>query len=153
MASEEQTTLILIKPDAIQRGLCGELIRRFETKGLRLVGMKLMKVPEDLAKRHYAEHEGKPFFNDLLGFIRSAPVMALAVRGPQAVMVCRNIIGATDGTQAAPGTIRGDFGLSKQLNLVHGSDSPESAQRELELWFSGNELHEYNRDIDRWITG
>jgi nucleoside-diphosphate kinase len=146
-----QTTLIIIKPDAIQRGLCGEIIGRFERKGLKLIGGKFMQAGDAIAKQHYAEHEGKPFFGDLVEFITATPVLVLAVRGPQAVTVCRNLIGATDGCEAAPGTIRGDFGLSKATNLVHGSDSTESARREIELWFEKGELQEWSREHERWI--
>jgi len=148
-----QTTLIILKPDAVQRGLMGEVIARLERKGLQIVGGKFMQVPDDLANRHYAEHDGKPFFNDLIGFITSTPVMVLAVRGREAVTVCRTLIGKTDGAAADPGTIRGDFGNSKSMNLVHGSDSPESAERELALWFSGGEIVEYDRAIDAWLDG
>ena len=146
-----QTTLILIKPDAVQRGLCGEILSRFERKGLQIVGAKLTAVSSDLARQHYAEHEGKPFFEDLVGFITSTPVLALALRGRDAIAVCRKLVGATDGTQADPGTIRGDFGLSKSLNMVHASDSPESAERELALWFGKGEVIDYDRSAQQWI--
>ncbi|MEX2673700.1 MAG: nucleoside-diphosphate kinase [Phycisphaeraceae bacterium] len=148
-----QTTLILIKPDAVQRGLVGEIISRFERKGLQLVGTKLVAVSEDLASEHYAEHKDKPFFPDLIGFITSTPVVALALHGRDAIAVCRKLVGATDGTQADPGTIRGDFGLSKSLNMVHASDSPESAERELKLWFTDAERVDYDRSSQAWITG
>lgn len=146
-----QTTLILVKPDAIQRGLVGEIVGRFERKGLQLVGAKLVSVSEDLAKRHYAEHEGKPFFGELIAFITSTPMLALALRGREAIAVCRTLVGATDGTQADAGTIRGDFGLSKSLNMVHASDSPESAERELGLWFADGELVAWERSTQQWI--
>lgn len=146
-----QTTLIIFKPDAVQRGLMGQLLARFEAKGLTIVGGKFIKVPEALAKQHYAEHDGKPFFPSLIQFITSTPVMVLAVRGRQAVAVCRKLIGATDGAAAEPGTLRGDFGISKAMNLVHGSDSPESAQRELKIWFSDGELVDYTRTIQNWL--
>ena len=146
-----QTTLIILKPDAVQRALMGRIIARFEAKGLAIVGAKFMRVPDDLAKEHYAEHEGKPFFESLIGFITSTPVMVLAVRGREAVAVCRKLIGATDGAAAEPGTIRGDHGLSKSLNLVHGSDSPESAERELNLWFRDGEILDYGRTAQQWI--
>jgi nucleoside-diphosphate kinase len=148
-----QTTLIILKPDAVQRGLMGHVLARFERKGLKIVAAKFMQVPDELARKHYAEHQGKPFFDDLLKFITAAPVMVLAVRGPEAVAVCRSIIGATDGKAAAPGTIRGDLGVSKSTNLVHGSDSTESAQRELALWFEPSELHDWPRTIEPWIDG
>lgn len=148
-----QTTLIILKPDCVQRGLMGEVLARFERKGLKVVGGRFMQVPEALARKHYAEHDGKPFFNDLLTFITASPVLVLAVRGPEAVTVCRTIIGKTDGKQADPGTIRGDFGISKSTNLVHGSDSPESAERELALWFGDGEIHDWTRTNEAWIDG
>lgn len=146
-----QTTLIIVKPDAIQRGLCGQIIGRFERKGLKIIGCKFMQAEQALAKQHYAEHEGKPFFGELVEFITATPVLVLAIRGPEAVAVCRTLIGATDGREAAAGTIRGDYGLSKSTNLVHGSDSVESAQRELKLWFEKRELQEWSREHERWI--
>ena len=146
-----QTTLIILKPDAVQRGLMGRVIDRFETKGLQVVGAKFMRVATDVAKRHYAEHEGKPFFGSLIEFITSTPVMVLAIHGREAVAVCRKLIGATDGAAAEPGTIRGDLGISKSLNLVHGSDSAASAERELKLWFAPGEIVEWERTVARWI--
>jgi len=128
-------TLILVKPDAFARGLTGEIIARFENKGLRIVALKLMTVDEDLAKRHYAEHDGKPFFGELVEFITSGPTWALVVEGDGAIATMRATIGATDPAQAAPGTIRGDLASSMPDNLVHGSDSPGSAEREIALWF------------------
>jgi nucleoside-diphosphate kinase len=148
-----QTTLIILKPDCVQRGLTGEVLQRFERKGLKIVGGKFIKVPEELAKKHYAEHDGKPFFGDLISFVTSSPVLVLAIQGPEAVTVCRTIIGKTDGKEAAPGTIRGDFGISKSTNLVHGSDSPESADRELALWFNDGEIVEWDRNNENWIDG
>lgn len=146
-----QTTLIILKPDAVQRGLMGRVIGRFESKGLQIVGAKFIRVPADLAKQHYAEHENKPFFASLIEFITSTPVMVLAVRGREAVAVCRKLIGATDGAAAEPGTIRGELGISKSLNLVHGSDSPASAERELKLWFTSGEIVEWERTQQTWI--
>ncbi|QNN24161.1 nucleoside-diphosphate kinase [Planctomycetales bacterium ZRK34] len=146
-----QTTLIIFKPDAVQRGLMGQLLARFEAKGLQVVGGKFMQVPEAVAKQHYAEHDGKPFFPNLINFITSTPVMVLAIRGREAVTVCRKLIGSTDGAAADPGTIRGDFGNSKAMNLVHGSDSPESAERELKIWFGDGELADYDRTIQSWL--
>ncbi|TVR13276.1 MAG: nucleoside-diphosphate kinase [Planctomycetota bacterium] len=131
----EQTTLVLIKPDAVQRGLMGEIIARFERKGLQIVGLKMLQAPEDVVGQHYAEHKEKPFYPAILSFITSSPLVALAVRGNEAVAVVRNLMGSTDGRKAAPGTIRGDLGCSMGANLVHGSDSLESAERELALWF------------------
>ncbi len=128
-------TLILIKPDAVQRGLIAEVLDRFERKGLRVVGLKFVVPTSEQGKAHYAEHAEKPFFPSLLSFITSSPLVALALEGDQAVPVCRNLIGPTDGRSAPPGTIRGDFGLSKSNNLVHGSDSDASAEREMNIWF------------------
>lgn len=146
-----QTTLIILKPDAVQRGLMGRIIERFERKGLRVVGAKLMHVSPELAAKHYAEHRGKPFYDGLVKFVTSSPVLVLAISGVEAVAVCRKLIGATNGRNAEPGTIRGDFGLSGGFNLVHGSDSPESAARELKLWFTGAELLDYEPSRERWV--
>jgi nucleoside-diphosphate kinase len=128
-------TLILVKPDAFERGLTGEVIRRFEGKGLRIVAMKHMSVDRELAEEHYAEHREKPFFGDLVDFITGGPLVALVLEGYEAVASARQVIGATDPLEAAPGSIRGDFGLEVQTNLVHGADSPESARRETALFF------------------
>ena len=128
-------TLILVKPDAFARGLTGEIIARFENKGLRIVALKHMTVTEDLATRHYAEHEGKPFFCELVEFITSAPLVALVLEGKQAVTAARQVIGATNPLEAAPGSIRGDYAIAVGQNMVHGSDSPESAAREAGLFF------------------
>ncbi len=128
-------TLILVKPDAFARGLTGEIIARFERKGLRIVALRHMQVTEDLARRHYAEHEGKAFFGDLVDFITSAPLVAMILEGQEAVRAARQVIGATDPLEAAPGSIRGDFALEVGQNMVHGSDSAQSAQREADLFF------------------
>jgi nucleoside-diphosphate kinase len=128
-------TLILVKPDAFARGLTGEIIARFERKGLRIVALKLMTVTEDLARRHYAEHEGKPFFGELVDFITSAPLVAMVLDGKEAVTAARQVIGATNPLEAAPGSIRGDFAVEVGQNMVHGADSAESAKREAELFF------------------
>ena len=128
-------TLILVKPDAFARGLTGEILARFERKGLRIVALKHLQVTEDLAKRHYAEHEGKPFFGELVTFITSAPLVALVLEGHEAVVAARQVIGATNPLEAAPGSIRGDFALEVGQNMVHGSDSSESAEREIGLFF------------------
>src|SRR5918995_3697140 len=128
-------TLILVKPDAFERGLTGEVIRRFERKGLTIVAMKHMSVDRELAEEHYAEHEEKPFFGDLVDFITGGPLVALVLEGIDAVKAARQLIGATNPLEATTGSIRGDYGLEVQTNLVHGSDSPESAQREIGLWF------------------
>ena len=131
-------TLILVKPDAFARGLTGEIIARFESKGLRIAALRQMTMESDLAQRHYAEHEDKPFFGELVEFITSAPTLALALEGEGAIATVRRTMGATNPADSEPGSIRGDYALSMPDNLVHGSDSPESAQRELELWF-GND--------------
>ena len=128
-------TLILVKPDAFARGLTGEIIARFERKGLRLVALKQMTVDEDLAKRHYAEHDGKPFFGELVEFITSGPIVALVLEGESAIKAARQVIGATNPLEAAPGSIRGDFAIAVGQNMVHGSDSPESGEREAKLFF------------------
>ena len=146
-----ERTLILIKPDAMQRGLAGEIIARLERRGLRIVGMKLMQVPEELARRHYAEHEGKGFYEGLISYITSSPIIAAVFEGTNAIEAARQTMGKTNPLQAAPGTIRGDLGLETGRNLVHGSDSPGSATREIGLFFREGELTSYSRDVDRWV--
>ena len=131
----EQSTFVMVKPDGVRRGLVGEVIGRFERKGLRLDAIRMLQIDEDLAGRHYAEHVEKPFYPDLLAFITSGPVVAMKWTGDEAVTVARTLMGVTNPQQAAPGTIRGDFGLIVTENIVHGSDSPESADRELRLFF------------------
>jgi nucleoside-diphosphate kinase len=128
-------TLILVKPDAFERGLTGEIIARFENKGLKIVALRHMTVTEDLAKQHYAEHDGKPFFGELVEFITSGPIVAMVLEGDQAIKAARQVIGATNPLEAAPGSIRGDFAIEVGQNMVHGSDSPESGQREVALFF------------------
>jgi nucleoside-diphosphate kinase len=140
MSDDMERTLILLKPDAVQRRLCGELIGRLERKGLALVGMKLLHITPELSKKHYAEHVTKSFYAGLEAFVTSGPAVAIVVEGPQAVKMVRTMMGATNGRKAAPGTIRGDFGLSQQMNLIHGSDSPASAAREIALYFAPGEL-------------
>ncbi len=131
-----ERTLVLVKPDGVERGLIGEVISRIERKGLRLVALDMRQVAKELAEQHYAEHDGKPFYNSLVEFITSGPVVAAVVEGPRAIAAFRQIAGGTDPVdKAAPGSVRGDFGLEVQYNLVHGSDSPESAAREIKLWF------------------
>jgi nucleoside-diphosphate kinase len=147
-----ERSLVLLKPDAVQRGLVGEIISRLERRGLTLVGAKLMSVSDDLARRHYAEHVGKPFFDGLVSFITSSPIMAMVIQGQNAVEVVRATIGETDPRKSPPGTIRGDLALSIGMNLIHGSDSNESAKREMELFFSDGELLDYEKDGDRWTT-
>jgi nucleoside-diphosphate kinase len=135
-----ERTLVLVKPDAVQRGLAGEIVGRLEARGLELRATRLLTVNRELAEQHYAEHREKPFFGELVEFITSSPTLALVVEGEAAITVVRTTMGATDPAQAAPGTIRGDLALAMPDNLVHGSDSPESAEREIALWFSGDEL-------------
>ncbi len=146
-----ETTLIILKPDAIQRGLIGRVLSRFEDTGLRIVGAKLMTLTPEIAARHYEPHVGKPFYKGLVRFMTSSPVFVLALRGVGAVEICRKLMGATFGSKAAPGTIRGDFGVSNSFNLVHGSDSPESARRELAIFFGKGELQEYDRAVEAWV--
>src|SRR5437868_7202417 len=146
-----QRTLILIKPDGVQRRLVGAIVQRFEQKGLRLVAMKLVQASKDLAERHYAVHKGKPFYDSLLQFLTSGPTVALVWEGREAVAVARTLMGPTDGTKAPPATIRGDFALSVQNNLVHGSDSPENAATEIALWFKPNELVVYQPADASWV--
>lgn len=146
-----QRTLILLKPDAVQRRLVGEIIGRFERKGLRLVGLKLIAVPRELAEKHYAVHKGKPFYESLLTFLTSGPTVALVWEGREAVTVGRNLMGVTDGAKSPPGTVRGDFAISVQNNLVHGSDSPENAAIEIALWFKDDELVSFAPTDAGWI--
>lgn len=146
-----QRTLVLVKPDGVQRGLVGEIVGRLERRGLKLVGLKMMRISGDVAGRHYAEHQGKPFYAGLLAFITSGPVVAMIWEGREAVSVVRSLMGATDPLKAGPGTIRGDLALDLGMNLIHGSDSPARAEDEIGLFFSRGELHEYDRTVDRWI--
>jgi len=146
-----QQTLILLKPDCIQRRLIGTIIQRFEAKGLRLAGLKMVQASRQLAEQHYAVHKGKPFYNSLLDFLTAGPTVAMVWEGREAVAVARNLMGVTDGTKAAPATIRGDFALSVQNNLVHGSDSPENAAAEIGLWFKPAELVSYQPTDTSWI--
>ncbi|MBN2002899.1 MAG: nucleoside-diphosphate kinase [Anaerolineae bacterium] len=148
---ELERTLILLKPDAVQRGLIGEIIRRIEQRGLRIAALKLMQVTPELAARHYGEHAGKSFYESLISFITSSPIVAMVVEGPEAVAVMRATMGKTNAREAAPGTIRGDLGNSKGNNLVHGSDSLESAKREVALFFKPEEICSYRRDFERWV--
>ena len=146
-----ERTLVLIKPDGVQRLLVGRVLERYESRGLKLVGLKLVLVDRVLAERHYAVHREKRFFNGLVDFITSGPLVALALEGPDAIAVVRTINGATRPNEAAPGTIRGDFALETAQNLVHASDGLETAAAELALWFEPGELHGYVRDVDRWV--
>ena len=149
----DERTLVLLKPDTIARGLIGEVIGRFEKKGLRIAAMKMIWVDEGLAKRHYAVHEGKPFFQGLIEYITALPIVAMVLEGPAAISTVRATMGATDPAKAAPGTIRGDFALDISNNLVHGSDSPESAKKEIALFFSEEEIHSWKRPQEKYITG
>ncbi len=145
-----QRTLVLCKPDAIQRGLVGRIISRFEDKGFKVAGLKMMRVDEALARTHYHEHVEKAFFSELLSFITSSPIVAMAIEGENAVEVVRVLMGVTNPQMAMPGTIRGDFGLNLTKNIVHGSDSAASAEREIALFFSLDELHNYQLSIGDW---
>jgi nucleoside-diphosphate kinase len=147
-----ERTVILCKGDAVVRGLVGEIVARFERRGYGLVGLKLMNVDEGRAKRHYAEHEGKPFFKGLVEYITSVPVVAMVVEGSDAVEGCRTLIGATNPIKAAPGSIRGDLGQTIGRNLVHGSDSPDSAKREIAIWFEAAELVVRPSVLDDWLV-
>jgi len=146
-----ERSLVLVKPDGVQRGLIGEVIARFERRGLRLAGAKFMQVSLDLAKAHYAEHEGKPFYDGLIAYITSAPVMAMVWEGPNAVAAIRQTVGSTRPMEAAPGTIRHDFALEVGRNLIHASDKPETGVREVALWFKPEELVDWKREVDRWV--
>jgi nucleoside-diphosphate kinase len=146
-----ETTLIIFKPDAVQRGLCGKILARFEDKGLQVVGMKLTQIPQKLAETHYEAHKERSFYPGLVKFMTSSPVVILALRGNGAITIARNMMGATFGSKANPGTIRGDFGVSNSFNLIHGSDSPEAAERELKLFFAPGEILNWNRAGDAWI--
>jgi nucleoside-diphosphate kinase len=146
-----ERTLIILKPDAVQRGLCGQIIDRFERKGLQIVGMKMMQISRALAETHYAMHKGKPFYDGLLKFMTASPVIVIVIAGKGAIDICRKMMGATFGFKAEPGTIRGDFGVSSAFNLIHGSDSPESAARELALFFKTEELVDWAPLIQGWI--
>jgi nucleoside-diphosphate kinase len=146
-----ERTLVLVKPDGVQRGLMGEVIRRLERRGLRLVAAKFLRVERPLAERHYAVHQGKPFYAGLIDYITSAPVMAMVWEGPAAVAAVRQTMGSTRPTEAAPGSLRHDFGLEIGRNLTHASDSIETAAEEVGLWFSPSELVSWSREIDRWV--
>ena len=148
-----ERTLVLVKPDGVQRLRAGRIIARYEERGLKIVGLKLVHADRALAERHYAVHKGKPFFEGLVAFITSAPLVAMAVEGPDAIAYVRTMNGATRPSDAAPGTIRGDFAVEMGQNLVHASDSPDSAETELAIWFAPEELLGYARDIDKWVVG
>jgi len=146
-----EKSLILIKPDAMQRGLAGEIVTRLERKGLKIIAMKMLQMDKSLAQRHYAIHKGKAFFDRLVDFITSSPTIAIVFQGKDAVGVIRRTIGATDPVKARAGTIRGDFGLDIEHNLVHGSDSAENASKEIKLFFSTEEIIDYHKDVNKWI--
>ncbi|MGE5703476.1 MAG: nucleoside-diphosphate kinase [Clostridia bacterium] len=146
-----EKTFIMIKPDGVQRNLIGEIVARFEKKGFTLVGAKLMQVSRDLAEQHYAEHKERPFFGELVDFITSGPVFAMVWQGNNVITTARNMMGKTNPVDAAPGTIRGDFAVSVGMNIIHGSDSPESAAREIDLWFAKDSIVSFDKTIQRWI--
>lgn len=151
--AELQRTFVAIKPDGVQRGLVGEVVSRFEKKGLKIVGMKFMQVSRELAENHYGEHKGKPFFDGLVSFITSGPILAMVLEGKDAIAISRNVIGATNPATANPGTIRGDLALEIGRNIVHGSDGPDSAKREIGIFFKDNELAgDWTRTVQCWIA-
>ncbi len=146
-----ERTFVMVKPDGVQRHLVGEIIRSFERRGLKLVGLKMLRITKELASRHYAEHQGKPFFNGLVEYITSAPVVAMVLEGRNCISLVRQMMGATDPAKAAPGTIRASFGIDVGRNVIHGSDSPESAAREISLFFDESELLDYGLSLESWI--
>lgn len=146
-----ERTFVMVKPDGVQRGLIGEVISRLERKGLKIVAVKMLRIPREMAESHYAEHKEKPFFASLVDYITSGPVVAMVVEGRDAIKVVRKLVGATNPVEAAVGTIRGDFGLDVGRNVVHASDSPQSAEREISLFFAENEIVEYSRVDEPWI--
>lgn len=148
-----ERTLVLLKPDCTERRLTGRVIARLEDKGLKIIAMKLMRVTPELARRHYAEHVSKPFYAELEAFITRSPIVAMILEGPEAIAVVRNLVGPTNGLEAPAGTIRGDFSASKQMNLIHASDGPESAAREMGIFFSQEELCPYEPTIQPWVDG
>ncbi len=147
-----ERTLVLVKPDGIQRGLIGEIVARFERKGLKVVGLRMLDVSRPLAERHYAVHAGKHFYAELVSFITSGPVAAVALEGPDAIATVRRMVGRTMPNEAEPGTIRGDLGISGLRNLIHASDAPDTAAAELALWFGSDGLVDYRRAIDAWVV-
>lgn len=146
-----ERTFVMVKPDGVQRNLIGEIVTRFEKKGFKLVSAKLMSVGQALAEEHYGEHKERPFFGELVGFITSSPVFAMVWEGDNVIATARNMMGKTNPADAAPGTIRGDFGVSVGMNIIHGSDSAESAQREIGLWFKEEELTSYEKTVNQWV--
>ncbi len=148
-----ERTLILVKPDGVQRCLAGEILSRLERRGLKIAGLKMLQMDRALAEKHYDVHREKPFFNDLVKFITSGPVIAAILEGEKAIESTRQTMGATDPKKAAPGTIRADLGINMEHNLIHGSDSPENAEKEISIFFKAGEVLTYSRDVDRWLTG
>ena len=146
-----ERTLLLLKPDALQRGLAGRILSRFEEKGIKLAGLKVMRITEELAAKHYAPHVERPFYPGLVKYMTSAPIIAAVLEGPRVIEVTRTLMGATFGWKAEPGTIRGDFSASTAYNLVHGSDSPEAAEKEIALFFNADEIQAYERSLDSWL--
>lgn len=146
-----ERTFIMVKPDGVQRGLIGEIISRFEKKGFQLAAAKFMRIPTELAEKHYEEHKEKPFFDELVQFITSAPVLAMVWEGENVIQSARQMMGATNPAEALPGTIRGDYGVQVGMNIIHGSDSQKSAEREINLFFAEEELVKYSKTIDSWI--
>jgi nucleoside-diphosphate kinase len=146
-----ERTLIIFKPDAVQRGICGRILSRFEEKGLQIAGLKFMHIPRETAETHYAPHKGKGFYEGLVKFMTSSPVLVVALQGKNAIAIARKMMGATFGSNAEPGTIRGDFGVSNSFNLIHGSDSPEAAAKELGLFFKQGELVDWTPAIQSWV--
>lgn len=151
MAENKEKTLLIIKPDGVQRGLVGEVLHRIERRGLRVAGLKMMRIGTELAHKHYQDHVGKPFFEPLVAFMTSSPVVVAAVEGRNAVKLLRNMMGALKPEEAAAGTMRGDLTISKSYNVVHGSDSPENGAREVALFFRDDELFDYSRNIECWL--
>lgn len=146
-----EKTFLMVKPDGVQRNLIGEIVQRFERKGFQLVGAKLMQISQSLAEQHYSEHKEKPFFGELVSFITSGPVFAMVWQGENVIQVARDMMGKTNPVDAAPGTIRGDFAVQVGMNVIHGSDSPESAEREIQLFFKQEELVDYKKEINNWV--
>jgi nucleoside-diphosphate kinase len=153
MPADTERTLIIVKPDGVQRALVGEVLARFEKRGLKLVGLKLIQIDRALAERHYAVHQGKPFYPGLIEYITLGPVVVAVLEGPHAIQIVRNTVGATRPQEANAGTIRGDFGVDVGRNLIHASDAPETAQTEIALYFKQDELLTYRRDVESWISG
>lgn len=146
-----EKTFLMVKPDGVQRNLIGEVVNRFEKKGFQLVAAKLMTIPKELAEKHYAEHRERPFFGELVDFITSGPVFAMVWEGDNVISTARLMMGATNPQEAAPGTVRGDYGVQVSQNIIHGSDSPESAEREIGLFFNNEEILSYEKAINKWV--